>query len=89
MKKSVKEQILKDHSDFATEVETISISALRARIVTLQQVLEESEQHKEANETLQQARDQVKELAGPYRDVKKAINLKTRYILEMLASKGG
>ena len=82
------EKVEKEFPDFANEVRGLDGAALKARIVQLQQALEESEAYKEANELLQQARAQVTELAGPYRDVKKAVKLKTKYILELLKGVG-
>lgn len=89
MSKSVKEQVQEKHKEFASEVDGLSDAALRARIVSLQQALAESEQHKEENEALIQARAEVTELSGPYNDVKKAVKLKTRYILTLIEEKGG
>lgn len=89
MSKPTKEQVQEKHKEFAAEVDGLSDAALRARIVSLQQALAESEMHKEANEALTQARAEVNELAGPYNDVKKAVKLKTRYILDLIAEKGG
>lgn len=78
----------KEYPDFAVEVQKLDTEALRARIVKMQQDLEESEDHKEGNEQLRDAKQLVSELAGPYRDVKKAVRLKTKYIIEMLKERG-
>lgn len=77
----------KEYPDFCHEVDSLGAEALKARIVQLQQTLEESEAHKDSNEELKQLRSQVSELAGPYRDVKKAVKLKTKYIIELLKEK--
>lgn len=81
-------KVQKNYPDFANEVEKLDASALKARIVGLQQALEESEAHKEANEVLTAARAEVKELSGPYRDVKKAVALKTKYIIDLIKERG-
>lgn len=81
-------KIQKEYPDFADEVEKLDSAGLKARIVQLQQALDESEAHKEANEALRDARAAVNELAGPYRDVKKAVRLKTQYLIELLKNKG-
>lgn len=83
----MKEKIQKLYPDFVNEVDTLTSDQLKARIVAYQQQLEESETHKEANESLLDARNEVNMLAGPYRDVKKAIGLKTKYIIELLKEK--
>lgn len=87
-KKSVKEQVQDKYKDFASEVEGLSAAALKARVVVYQQQLAESEAHKEANESLSRARAEVTELAGPYNDVKKAVKLKTKYLLDLISEKG-
>lgn len=81
-------KVQKEYPDFCSEVDKLDAGALKARIVGLQQALEESEAHKEANEALQQAREALKELSGPYRDVKKAVKLKTKYILDLIKERG-
>ncbi len=85
--KTVTEQIQELYPDFADEVVRLDTEALKGRIVSLQQQLEESEVHKEANEALKDARNTVNELMGPYRDVRKAVKLKTKYLVELLSEK--
>lgn len=84
----MKDKVQKSYPDFVQEVDTLTIDQLKARIVQLQQALEESEAHKEANEALASAKAELSELSGPYRDVKKAVGLKTKYIIELLKEKG-
>ncbi len=81
-------EVDKQYPGFADEVSRLSAEEINARIVEMQKGLEESESHKEANEELKQARDTVTELSGPYRDVKKAVKIKTKYLLELLKEKG-
>jgi hypothetical protein len=38
---------------------------------------------------LEEAKNQVSELSAPYRDAKKVIRLKTRYIISLIKEKGG
>lgn len=77
-----------DYPEFCSEVETLSADELKARIVQLQRALEDSENHKDNNEDLKSARSEVSELSAPYRDVKTAVKLKTKYIIELLQEKG-
>lgn len=74
--------------EFKEEVDTLSAQALEARITRMQKDLDESEEHKKENRALQQAKDEVAELNGPYSDFKKAIQVKTKYIIELLKEKG-
>lgn len=83
----MKQDTQKLYPDFVAEVDNLDAPALKARIVQLQQALEESEAHKEENESLKNARAEVSELAGPYRDLKKAVKSKTSYLIELLKNK--
>jgi hypothetical protein len=78
------EKIEKEYPDFCKEVQNLPEEALKARIVQLQSELAQSEEHMENNEDLQHARQTVTGLAGPYRDVKKAVKAKTKYLLNLL-----
>ena len=75
------------HPEFAKEIESLTKDQLKERVYQLQKGLEESEAHKEANDELKAARANVSELNAPYRDVKTAVKLKTKYILELLDKK--
>lgn len=79
--------IQKLYPDFVAEVDQLDAASLKARVVSLQQGLQESEDHKEENEALKTARAEVSELSGPYRDVKKAVKAKTSYLLKLLEEK--
>lgn len=75
--------------EFIDEVVGLSIPQLDARILQMQKALEESEQHKEQNIALQTAKDEVAVLDGPYKDVKKAVKFKTKYLIALIKEKGG
>lgn len=82
--KSVRDDIEQKHKEFADEVRKLDAEALKARIVALQKGLQESEEHRENNEALHDAKETVRMLQEPYNDVRKAVKLKTKYILELL-----
>lgn len=75
------------HPEFTKEVTSLTTDQLKERVYQLQKGLEESEAHKDANDELKAARANVSELSAPYRDVKAAVKLKTKYILELLDKK--
>lgn len=75
--------------EFKEEVDRLTIPQLEARIANMQKQLEDSEAHKEQNVPLQDAKAVVKELSGPYNDVKKAVKTKTKYIIALIREKGG
>ena len=74
--------------EFKEVVDRLNAADINNRISQLQKLLAESEEHKEQNEALKQARAEVSELAGPYRDVKKAVAIKTKYLVELAKEKG-
>lgn len=76
-----------EHPEFVKEMFGLTIDQLKERVYQLQKGLEESEAHKDTNDELKAARANVSELAAPYRDVKAAVKLKTKYILELLDKK--
>lgn len=84
----MKDKCQKDYPEFCQEVDALGADALKARIVSYQQSLAESEACKENDDELKQARAKVSELNGPYQDVKKAVKIKTSYLVELLAEKG-
>lgn len=74
--------------EFLIEVQRLSAEELEARISQLQVGLEESRSHKEENEALKAAKEEVALLTGPYRDVESAVKLKTKVIIDLLKEQG-
>lgn len=87
-KKTVREIVEKEYPEFATEVASSSTDELNNRLATLAKGLEESEQTKESDEELENARALASELAAPYKDIKKAVQLKSKYVIGLLRDKG-
>jgi hypothetical protein len=87
-KKTVAEKVQADFPEFSTEVANLTVEELNTRLSNMVKELEESESHKEDNEALEEAKALASELAAPYRDVKKAVHLKSRYIVGLLRDKG-
>jgi len=88
-KKSVSKQIQENYPEFEAETLGLSIDQLNNKLASLAKGLEESEDAKEGDEELEKARLLVSELGAPYRDVKKAVNLKTKFVIGLLREKGG
>lgn len=93
MSKTNKEVIQALHKEFAVEVDVLSAAALKARIVVMQQELAESEaKREELSEPgcpIYDAKETLSLLTGPFNDVKKAVKLKTKYLIDLIAEKGG
>ena len=79
----------KNYPEFTKEVDGLSVEQLNERMATLAKSLADSEEHRENNEALEEAKAKVAELKGPYDDVKKAVRLKQRYLRNLIKEKGG
>lgn len=82
-------KVQKEMPEFANEVAALDVQALKNRIATYARELSESEECKENDEELKNTQAAVKELNAPYREVKKAVATKTRYLLSLIKEKGG
>jgi hypothetical protein len=87
-KKTIQELVQGEYPEFANEVAGLSADQLNNRLATLAKNLEESETAKEDDEALEQAKAEASELAAPYRDAKKALRAKSKYVISLLKEKG-
>jgi hypothetical protein len=87
-KKSVREVVEKNYPEFAEELTGATTEQLNNRLATLAKGLEESEQAKENDGELEKTRLLASELSAPYRDIKKAVQLKSKYVIGLLRDKG-
>lgn len=79
--KSFSHKVQKELPDFVSEVSGLSIQDLDNRLVTLTKGLAETEKAKEEDTDLEDAKTLVSELSAPYRDAKKVLNMKIKYII--------
>jgi len=75
--------------EFKEEVDRLSVPELEKRITSYQKQLDESREHKKNNEALAKVSAEKSTLEGPYKDVEKAVKIKTKYIIELIKEKGG
>jgi hypothetical protein len=87
-KKTVQEKVQQEYPEFSTEVAGLSVEQLNSRLATLAKNLEESENAKEGDAELSDAKSLASELSAPYRDAKKALGLKSKYVISLLRDKG-
>lgn len=87
-KKTVQEVVQTEFPEFFNEVAGLSTDQLNNRLATLAKNLEESETAKEEDEELEEAKATATELAAPYRDAKKALRVKSKYVISLLKEKG-
>jgi ATP phosphoribosyltransferase regulatory subunit HisZ len=76
-------KVQKELPEFVSEVSGLSVQDLDARLVTLTKGLAETEQAKEQDEELENAKALVSELSAPYRDAKKVLSMKIKYIVSL------
>lgn len=88
MAKDFRGKVQKDYPEFADEIHSLSSDELNGRLARMAKDLEIVEDEKEADEKLNETRAALAELAGPYRDSKKAIKLKSKYIIALLKERG-
>lgn len=88
-KKSLQEKIQEEMPEFAGEVAGLSVADLNNRLAEQAKAAEWNEQSKEDDEELEEAQAHASELGAPYRDAKKAIRLRSRYLIALIKEKGG
>lgn len=88
-KKSLLEKIQDEYPEFTSEVDGLNVQELKNRIANYAKALQESEESRDADEDLKRAKEEAKELGAPYRDIRKAVKLKTRYLISLIVDKGG
>lgn len=87
-KKSVMEKVQEEYPEFAAEVMGLAADKLNNRLATLAKYAEENEDAKEKDKELSDAQSLASELSAPYKDTKKAIRLKSRFVIGLLKEKG-
>lgn len=89
--KSLQEKVDDKYPQYSGEVMGLNIQQLDQRIASLQKELEKAaEFHEEKNgEAVKSMQAQLKDLKADYGDVKKAVVLKTKYLVSLVREKGG
>lgn len=86
---TLKEKVQAEYPDFTSVVDTLSLAELEGRLSEHAKFAEQNEDAKEADEEFQSTKALATELGAPYRDAKKAIRMKSRYIIATIRDKGG
>lgn len=87
--KNIRLTVQKQFPEFPEVVDGLSVDELEKRLATYTKEAEAVEQAKKRDGALNTAKDQVSEYSAPYKDAKKAINLKVKYIIQLIGEKGG
>jgi hypothetical protein len=88
-KKSNREVVEDQHSDWVGSVQGLGIQQLDDMILKYAKYREEIKDFKEKDEALAQAKELLKELNAPHRENLKINEMKTKYLIMLLAEKGG
>lgn len=88
-KKDIRVIVQKQFPEFPEVVDGLSVDELEKRLSQYAKEQESIQDAKEADEALEQAKEQVSEYSAPYNDAKKAVRLKMRYLIALIGDKGG
>jgi superfamily II RNA helicase len=88
-KKDIKMVVEKKYPDFADTVLGLSVEDLEKRLSTYAKERDNVREAKENDEKLEEIANLKSELEAPYKDATKAIDLKSRYIIQLIKDKGG
>jgi len=87
-KKNIVETVQNEFPEFASEVLGLSADQLNNRLAQLAKAAEENEDAKERDQELSDAQALASELSLTYKDVKKAVRMKSKFIIQLLKDKG-
>lgn len=82
-KRSIEETCQKEMPEFVAEVSGLDLAALNTRLAGYAKDVEAVQDASEADEELERTREQLNQLSAPYREAKKALKLKIRYIISL------
>lgn len=87
--KNIRLTIQKQFPEFPEVVDGLSVDELEKRLSEYTKRNEATDAAKKRDGALNTAKDQVAEYSAPYKDAKKANNLKIKYIIQLIGEKGG
>lgn len=88
-KKDWKVKFEENNPTFVEEVKAMSVEDRKQRLVTLNRGLLEVEQALENDESIKVVREQLKEMLAPYKEARKMIKEKIKYLIELLGEEEG
>src|SRR5258708_7792475 len=89
--KSLQEKVDEKYPQYSGEVMGLGVPQLDQRIAELRKTLDDAAQFQEEKngEAMKSLAAQLKDLRADYGDVKKAVALKTKYLVSLVREKGG
>lgn len=86
-KMSLMDKVRKEMPEFVAEVSALDKVDLNGRLAQLAKDLQDVQDEKEADEDLEASQAEARELSAPYRDAKKALSMKSQYIIALAKEK--
>lgn len=83
LKKSIEQKVKEEYPEFFDACQGLFSPEIDIRLAQLARDAEAVAQAQEDDDKLQDAKDEASGLAAPYRDAKKALKLKTRYLIKL------
>lgn len=88
-KKSIEEKVQAEFPEFAASIASSGVTELESKLSTYAKQQDEVELAMEADTALEDSKALTSELSAPYRDAKKAIKMKMKYIIALIKDRGG
>lgn len=88
-KKSLQEKVKAEFPEFYEECQSLNVDALNGRLAQAAKDAQSTEEAKEADEEYQAAKQAASDMGSPYRDAKKAIKLRSKFIIATIKDRGG
>lgn len=88
VKKTIKQQVQEEMPEFADSCNSLSADELNGRLAECAKAAENVQEAQENDEELAQAKESAKQMGAGYRDAKKAVRLKSRYLIAVLKDRG-
>lgn len=77
---NLKKKVENHYKEFALEIQRLTPDELDNRIMNYAKNIEETQLAMDSNEKIQQLKEELKELKGPYTDTIKALKAKIAYV---------
>lgn len=88
-REKLEESLDKVDSRARQDLDSLNVAELEARVNVYAKGHEENDDAQEADEELEKAKAEARELGAPYRDLRKALKLKSKYAILLIKEKGG
>jgi uncharacterized coiled-coil DUF342 family protein len=82
-------KVQEEFPEFSDVVQGLSINELEQKVAVYAKEFEKTCESLDSNEKIAQAREGLAEMVAPYRDTKRAIRMKIKYLIAMIKEKGG